>query len=356
MGLNFFQAEQSFRASLALADADGNSYIAIASLVNLADVLYLQARLFDAENVCKQALKRFTDSVPDASYWYWTLGRIFYQRNELKAALDVNNRAIELSARVQERTMHSRALLQRALIHFALEQKKLAQADLDSADQWARGLQDSVILRAVIRQRMLFAVEEGEMESARRWLETLSEYGEQPFPFYNDFVRGRLMLAEGKLKEANAQFELALKHLEDADYALVRLEVLVWQAVCLGTLEKTADAERVLKHAVKAAQTERVVRPFVEARSRLPSLLEQVGRNGFDWVEDLLGIRSQTEGPALTRREREILQLLSMGLSNQEMAEKLVIAEGTLKRHVANLYQKLGVHNRTQAVRHYHQQ
>jgi LuxR family maltose regulon positive regulatory protein len=356
MGLNFFQAEQSFRASLALADADGNSYIAIASLVNLADVLYLQARLFDAENVCKQALKRFTDSVPDASYWYWTLGRIFYQRNELKAALDVNNRAIELSARVQERTMHSRALLQRALIHFALEQKKLAQADLDSADQWARGLQDSVILRAVIRQRMLFAVEEGEMESARRWLETLSEYGEQPFPFYNDFVRGRLMLAEGKLKEANAQFELALKHLEDADYALVRLEVLVWQAVCLGTLEKTADAERVLKHAVKAAQTERVVRPFVEARSRLPSLLEQVGRNGFDWVEDLLGIRSQAEGPALTRREREILQLLSMGLSNQEMAEKLVIAEGTLKRHVANLYQKLGVHNRTQAVRHYHQQ
>jgi ATP/maltotriose-dependent transcriptional regulator MalT len=58
----------------------------------------------------------------------------------------------------------------------------------------------------------------------------------------------------------------------------------------------------------------------------------------------------------LTRREREILQLLSMGLSNQEMAEKLVIAEGTLKRHVANLYQKLGVHNRTQAVRHFHQQ
>jgi LuxR family transcriptional regulator of csgAB operon len=57
----------------------------------------------------------------------------------------------------------------------------------------------------------------------------------------------------------------------------------------------------------------------------------------------------------LTRREREILQLLSMGLSNQEMAEKLVIAEGTLKRHIANLYQKLGVHNRTQAVRYFHQ-
>ena len=356
MGLNFFQAEQSFRDSLALADADGNSYIAIASLVNLADVLYLQARLFDAENVCKQALKRFTDSVPDASYWYWTLGRIFYQRNELETALAVINRAIELSPSVQERTMHSRALLQRALVHFALDRKKLAQADLHSADQLARGLQDSVILRAVIRQRVLFAVEEREMESARRWMGTLSEYGEQPFPFYNDFARGRLFLAEDKPKEANSQLELALKHLEDADYALVRIEALVWQAVCLGALGRTADAERVLKRAVKAAQTEQVIRPFLEARLGLSQLFEQVGQSGFDWAADLIGNRSQAESPALTRREREILQLLSMGLSNQEMAEKLVIAEGTLKRHVANLYQKLGVHNRAQAVRHFHQQ
>jgi LuxR family maltose regulon positive regulatory protein len=356
MGLNFFQAEQSFRNSLALADADANSYIAIASLVNLADVLYLQARLFDAENVSKHALKRFTDAVPDASHWYWTLGRIFYQRNELETALNVTNHAIELSASVQERTMHARALLQKALIHFALDRKKLAQANLDSADELARGLQDPVILRAVIRQRVLFAVEDAEVESARRWMETLSEYGEQPFPFYNDFARGRLLLAEQKLQKANSQFELALNHLEDADYALVRLEVLIWQAVCLGALGKTADAERVLKRAVKAAQTERVIRPFVEARSGLSQLLGQVGENGFNWVESLIGKRSQAEGPALTRREREILQLLSMGLSNQEMAEKLVIAEGTLKRHVANLYQKLGVHNRAQAVRHYHQQ
>jgi LuxR family maltose regulon positive regulatory protein len=356
MGLNFFQAEQSFRESLALADADGNSYIAIASLVNLADVLYLQARLFDAENVCKQALKRFTDTAPDACHWYWTLGRISYQHNELDSSLDLTNHAIELSASFQEKTVHSRALLQRALTHDALNQKKLAQADLDSADQLARGLQEQVILRAVIRQRVLFAVEDGEIESARRWLETLSEYGEQPFPFYNSYARGRVWLAEKKLKQANAQFESALNSLEDADYALVRIDVLVWQAVCLGALGKTGDGEKLLKQAVKAAQTERVIRPFIKARPGLLELVEQTGGSGLDWVVDLAGKRRQAEDPGLTRREREILQLLSMGLSNQELADKLVIAEGTLKRHIANLYQKLGVHNRTQAVRHYHQQ
>jgi LuxR family transcriptional regulator, maltose regulon positive regulatory protein len=356
MGLRLFQAEQSFRDSLALADADGNFYIAIVSLVNLADVLFLQARLFDAENACNQALKRYTDTSPDACHWYWTLGRIAYQRNQLDLSLDFSNHAIGISASAGERTIHSRALLQRAITYSALGQKKLAQADLDSADQVARGLQDLVVLRLVIRQRVLIAVDDGELDSARRWLETLSHYGEQPYPFYNAYARGRVLLAEKELEAANTQFASVLHDLEDADYALALIEVLVWQAICLRALGKIAEAEKVLKRAMKAAQTERVSRPFLEARAGLLELLDQTGRSGFDWVADLLGQRSQVEGPALTRREREILQLLSMGLSNQEMADKLVIAEGTLKRHIANLYHKLGVHNRTQAVRHFHQQ
>jgi LuxR family maltose regulon positive regulatory protein len=356
MGLNLFQAEQSFRDSLALADADGNFYIAILSLVNLADVLYLQARLFDAENICHQALKRYTDTSPDACDWYWTLGRIAYQRNELDSSLDFSNQAIAVSARAEERTTQSRALLQRSLTYFALDQKTLAQADLDAADQLARGLQDLLVLRLVIRQRVLIAVDDGELDSARRWLGTLSDYGEQPYPFYNAYARGRVLLAEKELEAANAQFESALHDLEVADYVLARIEVLIWQAICLKALGRIGDAEKALKRAMKAAQTERVIRPFLEARAGLLELLDQTGRSGFDWVADLLGQRSQAEGPALTRREREILQLLSMGLSNQEMADKLVIAEGTLKRHIANLYHKLGVHNRTQAVRHFHQQ
>lgn len=356
MGLNLFQAEQSFRDSLALADADGNSYIAIASLVNLADVLYLQARLFDAENVCRQALNRFSDGTPDASHWHWTLGRIFHQRNELEASLEFATRAVDLSARAEETTLQSRALLQRAQTRYALGKEKLARADLDAADRLARGLQEQVILRAIIRQRVLFAVEAGDLPAAQRWLEALKDFGDQPFPFYGAYARGRVLLARGKLKLAKAEFDRALQSLESADYALVRIEVLIWQAVCLGALDKTKEAEILLKRAVKAAQTERVIRPFFEAGAELRALIERMGWSGFDWVLDQInGGRRQTQSPPLTRREREILQLLSLGLSNQELAEKLFIAEGTLKRHLANLYQKLGVHNRTQAVRYFQQ-
>jgi len=73
-------------------------------------------------------------------------------------------------------------------------------------------------------------------------------------------------------------------------------------------------------------------------------------------TEDELEGHNPTQNPRLTRREKEVLHLLSHGLSNQQMAKAMVIAEGTLKRHVANLYQKLGVHNRVQAIRYYNLQ
>ena len=53
---------------------------------------------------------------------------------------------------------------------------------------------------------------------------------------------------------------------------------------------------------------------------------------------------------AITRREQEVLDLIAAGLSNQEIADELVISVATVKRHTVNIYGKLGVNRRTQAV------
>ena len=52
----------------------------------------------------------------------------------------------------------------------------------------------------------------------------------------------------------------------------------------------------------------------------------------------------------ITRREREILELIAMGLSNREIAEKLFVSENTIKTHSSRLFDKLSAKRRTQAV------
>ena len=53
---------------------------------------------------------------------------------------------------------------------------------------------------------------------------------------------------------------------------------------------------------------------------------------------------------ALSEREAEVLHLVAEGLSNQEIAERLVISITTVKTHVGNIFLKLGVTSRTQAI------
>ena len=73
------------------------------------------------------------------------------------------------------------------------------------------------------------------------------------------------------------------------------------------------------------------------------------------YVADLVGLDSMGEPDpcspqSLTRREREVLTLVQQGLTNQEIAESLVIELGTVKNHVHNILRKLNVNSRRDAV------
>jgi DNA-binding CsgD family transcriptional regulator len=72
------------------------------------------------------------------------------------------------------------------------------------------------------------------------------------------------------------------------------------------------------------------------------------------WPEQELGLSGETEAaesaPALTRREREVLQLAAEGLSGPGIADALVISHATVRAHFRNIYEKLGVSERPAAV------
>jgi LuxR family maltose regulon positive regulatory protein len=60
-------------------------------------------------------------------------------------------------------------------------------------------------------------------------------------------------------------------------------------------------------------------------------------------------------GQTLTRREAEVLQLIAGGASNQDLAKRLVVSENTVKAHVTNIFAKMNVTSRTQAIARAHE-
>jgi LuxR family maltose regulon positive regulatory protein len=67
-------------------------------------------------------------------------------------------------------------------------------------------------------------------------------------------------------------------------------------------------------------------------------------------VPQLLAARQLPLVEPLSQRELEILHLIALGRTNQEIAQQLVVARGTVKAHAAHIYRKLDVANRTEAV------
>ena len=80
-----------------------------------------------------------------------------------------------------------------------------------------------------------------------------------------------------------------------------------------------------------------------ELRLRSPGLLSELG------LEPQASATSATDNP-LSQRELEVLQLIALGNSNLEIADRLFISLHTVKTHARRIHSKLGVERRTQAV------
>lgn len=105
------------------------------------------------------------------------------------------------------------------------------------------------------------------------------------------------------------------------------------RAGAMGFLLKDAPAEDLIRTIQRINNGEAFVQPEIASRV----------------LRELIGPERQPFEP-ITDREREVLVLLAQGMSNREIAEQLVVTEGTVKNHVSNILSKLQAENRTQAA------
>ncbi len=218
----------------------------------------------------------------------------------------------------------------------------------------------------------------GELDRAILW----AEEQDARAPHLTSFARERLEVARARILLAKDQPTAALQRLEPALQRATAgqrwghvIEICLLQALAHQRLDEEAQSLAALSEAVRLGEPEGYIRSFVDEGEAMEALLcklrekqRKVGPTPYlDQVLTAFPKVSQTPASQaksmakqtqvqplfepLSERERQVLQLLAQGQSNQQIAQTLVIALDTVKRHVSHILSKLGVTNRVQAVK-----
>lgn len=214
----------------------------------------------------------------------------------------------------------------------------------------------------------------GDVDAASRWVDESGGHSE-----LEQIARARVRLAQGRMEEALELLDQQGRAAKEGGRSGRLIEMLALQAVILQAQGQHDQALDALGQALTLARPEGYVRLFVDEGAPMAALLRQSAAQGIvaaggvagDYVGRLLATLKAEEGrrerrspetlpplsiateslvDPLTERELEVVRLLAVGLSNQEIAQTLVIAVSTAKQHLKNIYGKLQVHSRTQAV------
>jgi LuxR family maltose regulon positive regulatory protein len=206
----------------------------------------------------------------------------------------------------------------------------------------------------------------GDLDVALRWALAKSPNG-----LYNSedripVIRAQILLAEGSSSSLAAAHEtlqeLAHRHQSEHCGPLLT-EVLILQALVWSKMGEVESALDALGRAVQLAVPNGLFGPFVEERSSLERLLHLLGKRPehAPLVQLMQAAFPSDRTPpvtvathempeSLTERELDILHLLAARLSNKEIAQQLIVSPHTVRNHTVNIFGKLQVENRMQAV------
>lgn len=337
------EAFGSFSEGLRCFEAAGNQHVVDRARVVLADVRFAQGRLTEALSILERVGANGARGLAGGAVEAFRLGaEILVEQARLDEA---NERLEQARLLTSDKDPSHRWFAAAALLREARGDLPGALVHLDQAEQrYEPGrLPDRRPLRA-IRARVLLAM--GKPAS----LDVGPSSG-----ITREYVKITQALLQGP-----EGVDLLLDLLEDATRGgrqLARVEILV-------RLARIEDSAQRLSDALRLAEAEGYLAVFLREGAAVRPRLEELVLEGRAGAFGRLvlaklvghgaaaGVGPHHEGTVqLTDREVEVLRLVAAGLKNQEAADKLFISLATVKRHIANVYGKLEVGSRTQAIK-----
>jgi LuxR family maltose regulon positive regulatory protein len=370
-------ATQTFREMARLGQEGGHLISMVGAWSSLAWLLHLQLEPREALALCRQALERAVgprgDPLPLAGQAHVVLGTIAYDRNELATAREHLVQGVELARQAGPSTGAMQAAFTLAWIQALAGDREAALATASATRQAASRLGLPLADAYVAGCEADLALRLGNVEAAVHWAEKagLSPADQPQFAREGEyFTLARLLLAQDRLNEALAILASLEQFAQARGLHRSLLTAHILRAQVERALGQEAEALASLENALHLAAPAGYLRAFLDEGPAVRDLLPRVRTAAPVFVDRVLdAIASEELGAAgaeqipppplppsstlvepLSEREVEVLELVAQGLSNREIAERLFITVGTVKTHVHNIYGKLGVQRRTEAV------
>jgi LuxR family maltose regulon positive regulatory protein len=209
---------------------------------------------------------------------------------------------------------------------------------------------------------------QGKIETAEIWARDLElspndEFGYDCRYEYQNYAH--LLVAKGDYTQALIILDGLVKVADKVGDGYFKIQYLVLQAIILDKLNKIEEAMNVMEKALSMARAEGFVRSILDEGKIVGDLLRKAIAQGIEVVyagkllaalgeesKPSISVRSATTGlmDPLSNREMEVMRLLVTDLTTPEIADELIVSVSTVRSHIKNIYAKLDVHSRYEAV------